>query len=278
MANGQQVTLRNCQISQNRSGKPQVVIKSYTAIEKAKEKTFTINDPTTLGSPRLHINHLDTLNDYDRVTLEVKVMKVNEQITVPTGKIKQDVIIADHTGSTTLTLWQNDINLLVQGNSYKLNRMQVHTYLSKKLLTLPLSGGTIEQIDEIQNIELLQPIDEAEEDTQLLNATIIAVNELQTITSCIHCKKNFESSGSSILICTHCGTHQKCFSFKTTAHLYILSQNSQYTLRAYNDQLKSIAETQEMTISALLNARPFHLAFNKYHTITQVTFPDCDTS
>ena len=41
----------------------------------------------------------------------------------------------------------------------------------------PLSGGTIEQIDEIQNIDLLQPIDEAEEDTQLLNATIIAINE-----------------------------------------------------------------------------------------------------
>lgn len=190
---GQPLTLRNCQIFVNkRTGKPQVVIKSFTAIEKAKDTTCTITTPDILGSPRLHIDQLYTLNDYDRMTLEIKAIQVSGTITVPTGKTKQDVIVAEQTGSTTITLWEDDINSLTEGTCYKLNRIQVHTFLATKQLTFPSFGASIQQINALPNIDFQPP--SVEEDTQLFNASIVVINRLETVTSCIHCKKPLNQS------------------------------------------------------------------------------------
>ena len=80
-------TLKNCQISLNKhTGKPQVVIKSYSKIEEAFDSNFQVENPTTLGSPCLPINQLDTLHMYDRVTINATVLQVKEPVTVSTGK------------------------------------------------------------------------------------------------------------------------------------------------------------------------------------------------
>ena len=37
-----------------------------------------------------------------------------------TDKLKQDIIVADATGTAKLTLWEDNVNSLEQGHSYKL--------------------------------------------------------------------------------------------------------------------------------------------------------------
>lgn len=74
------VTLRNCQISLNKtSGKPQVVIKSYTVVKQSKTTTFNIPNPKTLGSPVVPINQLNTIDQYNRATLRIAVLKLRNQ-------------------------------------------------------------------------------------------------------------------------------------------------------------------------------------------------------
>ena len=53
------LTLRNCQISLNKSGKFQITIKSYTSIEKSN-LSYQISDPKTLGSPIITLKILTT--------------------------------------------------------------------------------------------------------------------------------------------------------------------------------------------------------------------------
>lgn len=55
---------------------------------------------------------------YDRATINAQVVKVKPPTTVSTGKQKQDVIIGDETGTTTLTLWEQDIGILTENKCY----------------------------------------------------------------------------------------------------------------------------------------------------------------
>ena len=81
-----------------------------------------------MGSP---ITRINTIDEYGRATLHIAAIKVNECKTVSTGKVKQELTVADTTGSTILTLWEDNTHCLEEGKSYQLNRFQVHTYFGK---------------------------------------------------------------------------------------------------------------------------------------------------
>ena len=180
MANNVPASLKNCQVSLNKiTGKPQVVIKSYTVIDEAGNADIKVDDPATLGSPSLTVDKLDTLDVYDRVTLCVTVLQVKDPVQVSTGKTKQEVIIGDKTGNVTLTLWEHDINTLQENCSYQLSRVQVHEFSGRRELSLPSFGATINPIEDLQDICRVH----SEEDNTkpLVNAFIVAVNQLAVI-------------------------------------------------------------------------------------------------
>ena len=64
-------------------------------------------------------------------------MDIKDPTTVSTGKVKQELVITDDTGSTLLTLWQEDINSLLNDNLYQLNRIQYRPWRGKAQLTFP---------------------------------------------------------------------------------------------------------------------------------------------
>ena len=101
-------------------------MKSHTTLEESQDKSLTIRDKNPLGSPFITIDNLSTLEEYDRATLNVTAIKVKDSIILSNGKKKQDVVIADSTGQTTLTLWEEDVGMILQDKSYQLNCVQVH--------------------------------------------------------------------------------------------------------------------------------------------------------
>ena len=60
------------------------------------------------------------MQDFQIVTVSVKIIKVTEpeQIASRSRITKQDVYVADTTGSMRLTLWETDINKLHLNQSY----------------------------------------------------------------------------------------------------------------------------------------------------------------
>lgn len=65
------------------------------------------------------------------------------------GKRKQDTTIADATASTRLTLWESDIGLLEQDESYQLTKVMVRTFQGQPYLSYPFSGAAAVQIEEL---------------------------------------------------------------------------------------------------------------------------------
>ena len=181
------VTLRNCQINtKHTTGKLQIVVKSHTILEESHDKNLTIPDRNTIGSPAVIIAELSTLGEYDRATLQVTAQKVKDPVTVSNGKQKQDIIVADSTGHTTLTLWEEDIGMIVENKSCQLNRIQIHHYLGKTELNFPLFGASAEEIDDLLEVSMLHNNDDT---TDFHSVTIIAVTKLETTFTSINCRK-----------------------------------------------------------------------------------------
>ena len=203
MNTGTPVTLKNCQISTNRTtGKLQIVVKSHTKLEESQDKSLTVGDKNTLGSPFITIDSLSTLQDYDRATLNVTAIKVKSSIVVSNGKKKQDVVVADSTGQTTLTLWEQDVGMILEGKSYKLNRIQVHHYLGTTALTYPQFGATAEQIDDL--LDHIPKLPDSDDDTVINTLSIIGVTSLNITFTCVNCNHVSQTSPNKSPVTLRC--------------------------------------------------------------------------
>ena len=95
--------------SEGKNGKLQVVIKSYTSIEKSKTE-FDIPDSANDGSTTTTLGSLSVFESYDRVNIDVAFFKVkNVEIVGENQMQKQEVVVADETGRAVLVLWGDRI-------------------------------------------------------------------------------------------------------------------------------------------------------------------------
>jgi len=52
-------------------------------------------------------------------SVEGKVVKLNQVMEVSRGRKKQDLVVADSTGSSRLTIWEEGIGTVVEGKCYR---------------------------------------------------------------------------------------------------------------------------------------------------------------
>ena len=268
MDNKDTITLRNCQVTTSRvKGKLQVVLKTHTMIEKNPEVVYNIADPSTLGSPIVALNELAKYKQYDRVTVTARVIQVKPSLQVNTGKYKQDVIIADSTGHACLTVWEDDIDPLQENYTYRFSRITINKYAGKTDLSMPQYGANTEIIDnDIEDIYI--PEEHTKTEPKHLNqVTITAVNQLELLIRCAHCKKMTGTTSSDIFTCSSCATSRS-----VTAKLYLEdSTGSTHSLRAYGDILSDIVVAETISSSTLLNSPSFSLSHNEFGVITAVS-------
>ena len=91
----------------------------------------------TIGSKQISLNQLSAMNEFDRVTVTITVVKADDPQLVGEGKTKQEITIADATSSAVLTMWETDIDsyALKIGQSYQLNRVQVRIFKESTLFS-----------------------------------------------------------------------------------------------------------------------------------------------
>ena len=228
-----------------------MILKSHTKVERS-DANFSITDPKTVGSPIIDLNQLETLQEYDRATVRIKALKVNEPQVVSTGKTKQEVTIADATGKSMLTLWESDINKLSEATSYQLNRMEIHFYLGKYSLTYPRNGASV---DIISDVEHETGGESSDEENEMEAVSVVAVHQLESQYTCINCKKSINCE-KGLATCISCGTVQKATNKKLTAKQTEMG-TAYTTLRAYTDVLVKIAQTDDPKAEDLLLSPKF---------------------
>ena len=84
----------------------------------------------------LTLQELQSTDEYEKVSIEVKVIKITIPETVGTGKRKQDVIVADGTATGKVTLWEEHIGDLEENASYKLQNFMVREWNATKYLVM----------------------------------------------------------------------------------------------------------------------------------------------
>ena len=118
----------------------------------------------------------------------MKVIKVNDFVQL-SEKVKQDIIIADQTGTARVTLWEDHVGALDEGRSYTLKNFVVRMYQSAKYLSM---GGDATEIVPIEDIGVVATASDGEEEITLHNVTIIGVPHLDTHKACLQCKARVE--------------------------------------------------------------------------------------
>ena len=188
------VELTNCVLKNSRQGQGfDVMLKSNTQIKKSPKKfdMHTIMASTTLDPKPITLNELQSLSQYDKVSVKVKVLQVLDIEEVgQEQKKKRDVYVADSTATAKVVLWEQHVNSLEEGNSYQLQNFYVKEFKAKKHLSIPKNDFQISQISDLE--DTVDDIPKDDEYITLHNAQVIGVAELDTYRACLNCKARVE--------------------------------------------------------------------------------------
>ncbi|KAL9951777.1 hypothetical protein ACROYT_G044503 [Oculina patagonica] len=148
------------------------------------------------------------------VTVTAKVTHLFPSKTVGSKPLQvQNAIIADPSGTTKLTLWENFVGTIKQGNTYTFRDICVYKdkLSHETCLNTAKSGTTIEPAPEFQGV---LPVAVLESNTA--NGEIIRVNQVASYLSCCKCNKKVDpSTEHSFIECPKCHFKQKKTACKT---------------------------------------------------------------
>ena len=274
MQSKEPIVLENCEIKTSRlRDELELYVSPRTELEKSS-KMYDMDELDTLETTTLtkEVSLVDIQNiaSYERVTVTVKVSDVDSPSEVKGGKKKQDIIITDATAVARFTVWEDDINRLQQGKSYKLTDVLVREYNSKKYLSTALENTTIQEVTDIGQV-----IDPNEEDvdknlgvTQTIeNVRVVGVVFLKEYYKCLKCSsKVISSDDPEIGKCSKCLMQQlldACISTVSAQLMIKAGTNQSLTLMVHGDTLKDIANSDQVTITSLLKAPPFTVLFKE---------------
>jgi len=201
----------------------------------------------------------------------VKIIEVDEVISLYNDRQLQTVHLADETGTGKLDLWQEYTSSVSAGKSYIRNAM-VKVYNGEYTLTTPKNGLVITHIEDLPVVTNPKP------PKSLSDAVVIGVRSLQSTTQCIACNKGevLASEGnSSIGTCSQCSSTvllSACEQLKS-AEVIIKAHTFRYNLSVMGKQLTVLAQipTEDITEVGLLSAQKFDCDYNDKMVITNIS-------
>ena len=282
LASGQPAHLTNCEIKTSRQGeKLEILLKKFTDISKSPKKINIPEEDLDVNMPSVvKLSQLPQIQDFQRISLDIKVVYTEKPLEVTGGKRKQDVIISDDTGTARLTLWENKVNSLDEDLSYALRNVTVRQFRGQKYVSFPRTGSSVEEIPDIGDVVDYDPDsdDGLSQLRQLTNAVIIGVLSLDSYKSCFSCKARVESTSPPFGRCTKCCIMvrmDKCGD-QLTAKLVFeegrgATSNPLSVFGALLQQMCSVSTPREVTQEALLRAPPFRtVTYNDRHVVTGI--------
>ena len=145
------VQLANCEIKRARQGEGyELMLKSSTKINQSPKKldVASLMADVTTASKVITLSSLDSLDEFQKITVNVKVLELKDQTEVG-GKAKRDIFVADESSTARVTVWEGHINTMDQDESYCLKNFMVREYQNIKYLTMAKEGSEIIPIEDI---------------------------------------------------------------------------------------------------------------------------------
>ena len=268
----QGITLSNCEIKRSRRGNElEILVNKRTEIAES-EKVFKVEGETNAGKKSC-LKELLGLSLFQRVTIEVKVVRVEKALEVNGGKKKQDILVGDETGTVRVTVWEEEIGKVKQDDSYRMSGMMVREFRGCRFLSTSKEGSRIEAIADIGDVKEESVEDEREyqsnQPLQLTNARVVGVHYLDQYTSCLKCTAKVlpDQEDPELGICSKCQMLQVMDTCKVQSSAQVLMRagdsNGTSMLRAFGKVVEEITEcsASEVTKRKLIKARPFDCSY-----------------
>ena len=149
------VALSNCTVRRtNKGNKLEILVSKETGVVKS-EKELDIDIDAIQKNQNGIIATLEEIigmPQFERVTVSVKVIRVDDPMEIPGGLRKQDTMVGDKSGTIRFTVWESEIGQMETGCSYKLVGVMVRDYRGNKFLSTSREGSTIEEIEDIGDV------------------------------------------------------------------------------------------------------------------------------
>ena len=250
----------------------------YTISKKAKIMQTSLEFSYNNALSNRYVSVEDALKAdlYQTIDVEVKVLHkspVKETLYQENcTKCKTDVIVADHTNSAKLVLWEDIIDKVDSGKSYRFNNCKIrifddHKYINTNEFT------NITEIEDIKNVNLTSP----QIQEHMITANCMGV-EVKKSSSCILCNRKLDDSQlqQETIKCQNCHITILSSLAKTKLVCQLLLQvdNKFVTYTAFNDSIQSFLKNigcatpaaemdeNELTIK-LLSAGTQHIMVDK---------------
>ncbi|XP_032227723.2 uncharacterized protein LOC116611476 [Nematostella vectensis] len=175
------------------------------------------------------------------ITDKVINKEQNKQTIFYKGKqlMKAEAVIADHTNTIKLTLWEDLIDAVKCGKSYRLKNVKIRSFNDVKFLGTN-EGTTIELQSDIQDISM--HTEDINFNLNITEGKCLGVT-LTREPSCIACNSSFkEQVSDGIIKCLNCHISllQESCNTKLVGHLVIRLPNGKFQNYAcFNDALQS---------------------------------------
>ncbi len=262
------VKISNCQIKTSRRGLGfDILLKTDSMISKSSVGMDIDKIVIPQDEPQnITLNELPTLDQYTKVSVNIKVLKVLSPVEVGSDKKKkQDIHVADKTAATTVVLWEEHIGSLQEEQSYNLSNFIVKEFQSKKHLSIPNGNFSISSISMVEtNVSAL--IDD--ENTTILDVRIVGVSRLDEYSACMTCAARVEPLTPPLGKCTSidCQMIQVYDLCKTQVSAKVLLRFAgddgavdHVACSAYGEivnQLANLPSNHTVTVKELLMAKP----------------------
>ena len=194
-------TLDHCKIQiGKRSSRPEIILKETTTIlpspKKMKNENSKAEDTPIIN---FKINQLEETTLYTSINFKAKVISLSPTFTInQLKKQKQEVIVADETGHCEMSIWEENVNTLIQSKSYLFTNTNIIEFKGKRVINMEKHLSNFTEIPDLENI--ITP--EASPSTVLLeNAFVIAVLDLKDYRMCVSCKGKVDPFKEDMAIC-----------------------------------------------------------------------------
>ena len=129
------ITLSNCEVKRSRQGETLEILVGKDSQVDVSDKEFDVSAISDAKyGETISLDQLPDLDQFQRVSVTVKALRVDDLQQIPSGKMKQDVLVGDSTRTARLTLWEEEIGSMDDNSSYQLKGVTVRQFKGKRFL------------------------------------------------------------------------------------------------------------------------------------------------
>lgn len=214
-----------------------------------KEQLQPIPSTSQLPSVDISISQLNTMTPNQKVNVtgtlslgQKEPKKVLVKSTQETSFVKEDCILEDSTGHTSIHIWNPLISQLKNTYSYHFNNLTVKNFQGNTFLsTSPFTTYT-----QLQNTlsSLKGPAILETPEKQIFVDNFKLVSKLSIFLSCQVCKKRITDVSGTSVKCQNCSTHQKVVDCKkeASAKLCVTNKGADLWLIIFTNTLENLLQ------------------------------------